>query len=291
MSDIDRFVKLYEFIVPHSEAYDLISSLERTLPGAYQDAWRMLCEQYDDPRRQVNEIINKFLSMKGIQPTREGLLRVFNGINNLTNMLPRLGVDVSTWDPILMTILENKIDFTTFDQWRRERNPREIAKLEPFVQFLRREIDRRSEVDHSTTDQSNHSRNNQPRPNRSQAPWHNRSSSSSRHENNENRPANNRDGAVGGRPKVKSAIKRPLKCPLCKLEHGLYIFPTFNRYDLHTMRECVDRIRVCRNCLKPNCSPEKCTLRPCLNAGCGAKHNTLLCELTYRPTVNMGTTA
>lgn len=43
LTDLERFMKLDEFIVPHSETFELIASHDRSLPGAYQSAWEYLC--------------------------------------------------------------------------------------------------------------------------------------------------------------------------------------------------------------------------------------------------------
>lgn len=136
LSDLDKFIKLDEFIKPRSEASEWIASFPRE--NGYQDAWSALCQKYDNPRRQVDEIIAKYLATKPIVAHREGLSRLYNAINHLIKTLPRLGVDVNTWDPIVVHIAESKLDLTTFDLWRRERDSKQVATLAPLLAFLSR---------------------------------------------------------------------------------------------------------------------------------------------------------
>lgn len=74
-------MKLDEFIVPQSEAYQLIACYDRALPGAYADAWDQLCARYDNPRRQVDNIINNLTSMEAIRDQRDHYFRMYTIIN------------------------------------------------------------------------------------------------------------------------------------------------------------------------------------------------------------------
>lgn len=274
ITDLDKFIKLDEFIVPNSEAAEYIASYDRGVEHAYQDAWQHLCNIYDNPRRQVDETIAKYLATKPIAANREGLSRLHNGINNLVKTLPRLGVDVSTWDPLIVHVGESKLDHHTFDLWQRERDSREVARLAPFVSFLQAEIDRR---DHSRNQQPSTSANTGER---QQTPTTNSGNRVNNRSTDTNPPI--------GTPAARSNVKKPVKCPLCNGEHHLYGCDTFRRLDLESRRRKVRQLKVCDNCLRPNCAPNLCTLRPCQNEGCGTKHNGLLCGLNTRPTVNAG---
>lgn len=294
LTDLERFIKLDEFIVPHSEPFGLIANYDRALVGSYQDAWMYLCERYDNPRRQVNDIICKFITTPQSTPTRDGLLRLSNAINHLTSALPRMNINVDTWDPILMHILECKLDQETFDQWRRCRNAREIARLEPFVTFLNHEIDRldgsaRTQEHSADRNTANNRSSNRGVPNQSNTTRPKSSAQPNPSQSRRDQPRyNERDGAVGGTPSSSAKVKKPIRCPLCNGEHHLYFCTTFRRFDLSTRKAKVISLSVCENCLKPKCSPDRCTLRACRNEGCEQKHNGLLCPLTFQPTANAG---
>lgn len=60
-----------------SEAYRLIASYDRALPGSYDDAWNMLCARYDNPRRQVDNIITSLTSMDAIKNQRDHYFRMY----------------------------------------------------------------------------------------------------------------------------------------------------------------------------------------------------------------------
>lgn len=88
----------------------------------------------------------------------------------------------------------------------------------------------------------------------------------------------------------RNAFKRVVKCSLCGSEHQLFSCNTFKRLPLEQMWKRVRHAKVCENCLKPKCTPDKCKLGPCRY--CGAKHNGLLCSKKEQPTmVNTSITA
>lgn len=316
LSPMDLLVKLDEFIVPRSEAYNLIASYERFLPESYHDAWNHLCETYDNPRRLVNDTIGKFMLMPDIIDDRSSYLCAHNHINNLTKTLPRMDVDVSTWDPILMYVLERKMNAASKGKWKERRPARDVAQLEPFQEFLSEQIDRADDAPqaHETADSHDRSRDRQPLSSR----YHSndgRSNQNDRHardycanqgdrRGNGNQSSNrsSRAGqssssggshrqqtggtAANNAPRVKSKIVRPKKCPVCpNAEHTIYFCPEFNGLNRDGRIAKINRMKLCHNCLRSNCSAERCTLSNCPN-GCGEKHNRLICKKTFMPTVN-----
>lgn len=304
MTDIELFMKLDEFIMPNSEAYALIQSFDRAINGSYQDAWAELCARYDNPRLQVDSIIMKMTGMDKITNCRDDYLRTYTIISNVIHSLPRMNVDVTGWDPILVHLLERKMDGQSFNEWNEVRTPRDIPQLQEFIDFLIEKIDRGDSSAH--TNQRDHPRDHSRQQHREQQS--NRSSSyqgsqrngngpnahrqqqagSSQAPNNSRSRPNDNAGAAGGAPtRIKSAIQKVIKCAICNIEsHKSYQCPTFLKLDLQGRSKKVRERRLCENCLRPNCNPNRCTLRSCTNTGCDAKHNRLICPLTFAPTVN-----
>lgn len=124
MSELELFIKLDEFITPHSEAYHLIESFDRAINGTYQDAWNELCAHYDNPRLQVESIISKLMTLKAVEHCREDYMRAYTAKNTFVHSLPRMNIDVTTLDPIIVHIVEKRMHDTSFKKWIDVRNPR-----------------------------------------------------------------------------------------------------------------------------------------------------------------------
>lgn len=99
---------------------------------------------------------------------------------------------------------------------------------------------------------------------------------------------NDQDGAAGGAsPRFRCAVQEVLKCTICNSEaHKTYVCPTLTKAELNERLQMLRARKLCINCIRPNCHPDRCTLRPCINTGCTEKHNRLLCPLKFLPTVN-----
>lgn len=315
MTPMDLLFKLDEFIVPRSEAYNLIATYERALPASYQDAWDCLCKTYDNPRRQVNDIIDKFMSMPIIKHDRSSYLCAQNHINSLIKTLPRMGVDVTTWDPILMHVLEHKLDAVSKREWKEHRAAREVAQLKPFLDFLLQQIDSSDDTsklnasapsrDHSRDRWSNMVRNHSSdrhsnqnrhatgdhRPNQNERRGNGNQSSNqpSRAGQSSSSNGNQRQqnyAATNNAPRLQSKIVRPKKCPVCpNAEHSIYACPEFNQLNRDGRINRINKLKLCHNCLRSKCTANQCTLGNCPN-GCNAKHNRLICTKTFTPTVN-----
>lgn len=307
LSDNELFMKLDEFIVPRSEAWQLISGYDRAIDGSYQDAWKELCARYDNPRRQVDAIIGKLTQMEPITDRREGYLRMYTNVNNFIHSLPRMNVDIAAWDPILVHLMEHKMDDRAYDRWLGKREPREVARLQPLIEFLIKQVDRSDATRVAKRDRSRDQNNSRGTSNQNGASHHNgvsnqngnrsvqnrnmnqqQSTNSARVQNRNQR--NNNEGAVGGAPRMKSTIQKIDKCYICDLQHKSYNCPTFMRLDQQGRINKLKERKLCANCIKPNCSAATCSLRACPN-GCPEKHNRLICSLTFQPSVNAGQSA
>lgn len=121
-----------------------------------------------------------------------------------------------------------------------------------------------------------HSQNQNSHKNGSQAPNRGRQNASA--------------GASGGAPaRLKSSVHKVIKCAICDLEqHKTYQCPVLLKLDLNGRIRKIRDKKLCENCLRPNCHPDRCTLRSCINPGCDKKHNRLVCEITFQPSVNNG---
>lgn len=133
---VAKFLRLDQSLVPDSEAAQTISGLPRT-GDKYSVAWEQLCRAYDNKRKLVEDLIDRFLDFPAIKrPTRESLVSLINGTNHLLGSLPNYDICVSQWDSIVSALLMRKLDTATIRAWNFERPQREITVLAPFLEFL-----------------------------------------------------------------------------------------------------------------------------------------------------------
>lgn len=236
-----KFLLLDHSLIENSEAAATISGLERHGDN-YEAAWSNLCRTYDNPLKLVEDATDRFLNLPHVRgPTREEIMSIINGVNHLLASMPKYGVDTAHWDVLLVQLIRQKLDHETVRRWTYERPMREIPKLAPFLDYLRK-------ISESIDPNATAAR----------------------------KPSSN---AATSNPSQQDQsgkrIRPPIRCLQCKKEHSIYACPQFRSLSVTERQERVRGWGVCRNCLKRNCSPERCTLRACTK--CNVKHNGLLC--------------
>lgn len=259
LADVTKFLRL-ALIQPDSEASQTISGFTRV--GAnYQAAWEQLCQTYDNSRKLVEDLVGNFLDLAPISvPTRSAMVTLINSTNHLVASLPKYDIAVNHWDPIVVQILTRKLDNETINAWNYERPQREIPRLAPLLDFLHRRADSLPEMIQ-----------NQQLQQRNRA-------------NTSNVNVVNRNNRMGVNNQWQNRTKKPVRCVMCGQEHQLFNCASFRKLDLEGKKRKVQQYRVCENCLKLHCSPERCSLKPCRN--CNVKHNGLLCDKSGYPSAN-----
>lgn len=269
MDNLTKFMRLDDSIVFDSEPYKRISGIHR-LPEYYEQAWELLVAKYDNPQRIVDANLDAFIDMPAINTaTRVNINKLINGVNHLTASLrkyPELNVD--SWDPIIVNILMRKLDKETISLWRHERPQKQIAKLQPLLDFLNRRADG-GDLPNERRASAAPPANNQ-RAEVAAGPAPTQAHSQQQHHQAE--------------PQVRSRIKVPVKCSMCQREHQLFGCNEFKSLTVDQRIRRARQFRVCEKCLKPNCHPNRCKLGPCKY--CNGNHNGLLCTLYTVPSVN-----
>lgn len=120
-SNSAKFQYLRAHLEVDSEAYNTIAGLQPT-DEHYDAAWKLLCEAYDNDRKIVNDIVLSFIDATSVDsPSRSALIGLKNIANNLIQSLPKYGINVESWDPILVPILMRKMDGESIRLWTLER--------------------------------------------------------------------------------------------------------------------------------------------------------------------------
>ncbi|KAL7742973.1 hypothetical protein ACLKA6_011340 [Drosophila palustris] len=78
----------------------------------YLHAWNILVDTYDNPRDIATTELNRFLNQQAINDNVKSLKELYIVTMESLASLKGLGIDISTWDPILIEVLRNKLDST-----------------------------------------------------------------------------------------------------------------------------------------------------------------------------------
>ncbi|KAL7726458.1 hypothetical protein ACLKA6_001080 [Drosophila palustris] len=78
----------------------------------YLHAWNILVDTYDNPRDIATTVLNRFLNQQAINDNVKSLKELYIVTMESLASLKGLGIDISTWDPILIEVLRNKLDST-----------------------------------------------------------------------------------------------------------------------------------------------------------------------------------
>lgn len=271
IGEATKFYRLDEHIERDTEPYQLIAGFDR-VEANYALAWGQLCATYDNKRKLVDEMISSFVDLPPMpSATRGNLMVIINATNHLTKSLVRYDeVKVQHWDPIIVNILMRKLDRETQAKWSHERPQREVARLQPLMQFL----ENRAESMEGGVTVVSAQPTSRPAEPRQQEQRHVQQGDDSR-------------GAVGGEP--YRGRPRVVKCLLCGGEHQLFNCNTFRKLPFDQRWKRVRQYKVCENCLKSKCAADRCKLGPCKT--CNHKHNGLLCGKLNAPTVANATAA
>lgn len=123
------------------EAKEVIHSVDLTAAN-YKVIWDMLCDRYDNPNILVNDHLKLLVNLPNMSKDSYGDLRnILDGINRHLYSLKKLGVNTDSWDPIIIFLVFNKLDFFTQRIWEEKKPRNRIANLDEFKDFLKTRIE------------------------------------------------------------------------------------------------------------------------------------------------------
>lgn len=285
-SNMSASAKFYH-LIPHlekdSEAYATVSGLLNLgRPDEhYESAWKALCETYDNERKIVNNIVLSFIDMQSIEtPSRAALIGLINKTNNMMQSLPKYGIGVKHWDPIVVPLLVRKMDGESIRLWSLERDQKKIAELKPLLEFIRNRAEGMDTDFVVNFGKMNHTY-----------------SSNFANSSNQSTVVSNRghfSGSSGASVKAAASaatsgsykhdpsfVKRKPICYHCNGPHQLYDCHSFGRMSLELQEERLKTLGNCTICLRKGHTSDSCKMSKCKQ--CGGPHNTkLLCPLNRK---------
>ena len=239
----------------------------------YTACWELLNQRYHNKNLIFTSHMHTMMNIPTMQQKSvTHLKRIHDTTLECLNAIKNLGVDISSWDPILVYSLTQKLDSESYSDYVESvENPRELPVLKEFLDYLeikfttletsRRKQDNSTQkyqvVKHHSKQQNN---NYNQRPNFYKNTFSTSSKMISQSANNKN---------------VVSA--KYYHCSLCNSnEHGIYfckkflLMPSFHR--LKTIR----KLNLCPNCLFDHQGKQCFSGKVCRD--CNQDHNSLLHE-------------
>lgn len=258
------------------EAEKLIQHLSISSEN-YQVCWDILNNRYNNKKLIFTSHLNTILNLPVIQyQTATNIKRIHDTTNECLNAIKKLDVDISTWDPILVHLLSQKLDTDSYNDYIEAiLEPRELPNLAEFMRFLeakftslesvRRKQDR-AVNDHQQQRSSAYQTNNKIQST-------NRAPNYQNYQNFNVKPKAYTNNAYNSTWK-KGCVPRDVKCPLCKNEHGLFHCNDFFKLQTTDRRSLVTKHNLCKNCLFDHKGQQCKSDKRCIH--CNSNHHTLL---------------
>ncbi|XP_037811673.1 uncharacterized protein LOC119603636 [Lucilia sericata] len=217
----------------------------------FELAWNALKTRYENKRVLVdNQIKILFDIPAAINEDSESIRKIQSSVNDSLATLSTLGVEVNSWDPILIRLVSTKLPECTLALWEQSlTSPRELPKWSQMSQFL---VDRYEAVERLTGIKTT----------KDSFTLSNKKSHIQTYTSQENIYTN---------------------CKLCNNEHYLRNCPKFKTFSTQQRIDFVFKNKICNNCLSPSHIKTKCrSKRTCFY--CKKDHHSLL-HIAHKPSI------
>ncbi|KAG7300389.1 hypothetical protein JYU34_015993 [Plutella xylostella] len=230
----------------------------------YETCWSILQQRYDNNRMLFAYHANELLNQPSIQQASSFQIKRMHDttLENL-NAITNLNIETSSWDPLLVHILLQKLDCETAQDFIESlNNPREIPKLSEFLGYLENKF---AAMESSVKQGRNYQQK------------HNKSPPSIRKYSTDNKNnSNTQHSSYGSGQRAFHYAVAAITCPRCNKQHGLYNCSEFLNMTPNERRRTVVQLGICNNCLFSHHGKECTSKQKCKQ--CNRPHNTLLHE-------------
>lgn len=119
------------------EAERLIQHLNISAEN-YDAAWEILQHRYNNPQMLFTKQIEIFLNQPNIQKQSSfELKRLYDITMECIHAIHNLGIDTTTWDPLLVHLVVKKLDLETYTDYKESRkSPRDLPSFEELLNFI-----------------------------------------------------------------------------------------------------------------------------------------------------------
>ncbi|XP_064076363.1 uncharacterized protein LOC135194642 [Vanessa tameamea] len=252
------------------EAEKLIQHLNISIEN-YQICWDILSHRFNNKKLIFSSHINTILNLPAMSIQAAAFIKkIHDTANECLNAIRSLGVDITTWDPLVVHILSQKLDQETHQDYIESlKNPRELPTLAEFFEFLETKftsleaskrkqdsIAQKSTSQYSSVRAKNHKHNQQ------------------NNYNNYNKYFTNNAYQPNKHISKSLLVSSAVQCPQYKGRHGIFNCKEFLEMSTDNKLKTVYGLRLCVNCLHDHKGSKCISTRTCNK--CTKQHNTLL---------------
>ncbi|XP_073964611.1 uncharacterized protein [Choristoneura fumiferana] len=242
------------------EAERLIQHLQISSEN-YQASWEILNHRYHNQKLIFTSHMNTLMNIPVMQHSSAvQIKRLHDVIKECLNAIKNLGVQIDTWDPILIHILSQKLDAETHKDYMESlQRPRDLPEMSDFLLFLENKF---TAMESLRRKQEN-----------GQKPIMSVPTNTAKPERSHFRPYHSSNKAISQPSQCVKNIK--LNCAICNSnEHRIYYCGRFLEMSPSVKRQTIAKLNFCNNCLfshngKPCTSNNRCR-------ECNGNHNTIL---------------
>lgn len=270
----------------------------------YGEAWDRLNQVYNDDYRITRAHFKALFDMPRItgRATYESLRVLLDTVHGAIRSLRAMHKEdhpVLTWEAFVVYMLVERLDSNTAEAWELARGATlcpTLAQVNDFLEKRCRALTRSQPEQQETDHRRAKERDVKKRLSSVVVTCPNRSSSrSSTSSENRAGPGARAGSSARSDPSTSAASSTThdiSRCRICGQDHQLWKCEDFKALTLKAMYETVDRLGICRNCLKNGHTVDKCRNGPCRVCPGSPMHNSILCptrELNMR-TMHMAQT-
>ncbi|XP_061709219.1 uncharacterized protein LOC133519245 [Cydia pomonella] len=247
------------------EAAQVISNLEVS-DSNYAEAWRLLCERYDNKKQLISNHLNSLFNLQAIgRESAKSLRYLVDHVSKNLRALNTLGQPTDKWDTLLIHMVASRLDSNTSLKWEEFKSNSfsndDLPSLADFNRFLKGRADVLESVQRNKSDMKINITNNNNKREPIVSPHNKREKSSTK------------CFAVSATP-AASASASPPACVFCSGEHRIYDCSSFLSLSIEDRISGASRLRLCLNCLRKGHTSHRCRVAPCHT--CKKRHNILL---------------
>ncbi|XP_073950917.1 uncharacterized protein [Choristoneura fumiferana] len=236
------------------EAERLIQHLQISSEN-YNTAWEVLVHRYNNPHALFSNQIETFLNQPAVhKQTSFELKRLHDTTMECIYAIHNLGIDTTTWDPLLVHLIAKKLDNDTYKDYKEARkSPRDLPSFDELMQFIESKFTALEPINKRDKHVSDTNSNMVPQPH--YAPKV--SYSNRKFQRN-----------------YQSAPTYTPQCPLCHGTHDLFKCKRFLNLTSECKLKTIAKQQICQNCLfkhydKPCISKRRCKY-------CEGEHNSII---------------
>lgn len=261
-SDKIKPIHKFHYLISYleGEASQVISNLEVT-ESNYAEAWRLLCDRYNNKRQLICNHLNSLFNLQPIgRESAKGLRFLVDHVSKNLRALNTLGQPTDKWDTLIIYMVSAKLDSNTNLKWEEFKGTLtdiddEMPSLSDFNRFLKGRADVLESVQRQRADKPIHNK-------REPCPSHNKLEKSSM-----------RTFTISASPGGASTAAS-VSCAFCGGSHRIYDCSSFLSMSIEERISCAAKLKLCLNCLRKGHTSHRCRVGPCMT--CRRRHNTLL---------------